>query len=628
MKIKAKLLTLIIVLIALMSISVGIYVSFNITTDKIDAEKSYLQLYRNSLKESHSELFRFLMPNVKLKVQLTEYHKSIDKKTEAFNNLDQIKILPTISSQVDQALGNIKNLNSYQDNGLKKFATTAEDLLGIIKEISGSDTGFILNSNASKFSWLDDRDFQKIEFYVAKVIKEFNAMEVAYQTSVGIIDEQYEVIEKHSEAYQRMGNIILLSIFAIVMILSVIAAILLAGKVTGSVYNLEKSLKIMAAGDLTHKISIKSKDEIGILGEEMDKFQGELKTSLNKIKNFSNKNLEIKNYLINSSTEASSASVEISANISSVDNQIATLNNNILKSTKQINEISAFTNDLNSHISDQMAMVEQSTASITQMIASIGSVSNLTNKNQTIMQKLQETAKEGDNQINETTDIIEEINSSVHNIGAMAEVIQNISDQTNLLAMNAAIEAAHAGDAGKGFAVVADEIRKLSEASALSSKDIAKNLKDIIHKFEKASVSGVQTKEAFGNIYDNIKNVSNSLLEIASSTSELNIGGTQILEAMDNLSDISSSVQDKSSLMKDNAESVKLSMLEVSDISSVVTEAMSEVNVGFSDVKDTISGLERISSEIGDVSRELNNEVEKFRTRDLESEEEEEREEE
>ena len=614
MKIKTKLLALILVMLSSITLATVIYVGFNLSVKQINSEKNYLQLYRNSLNASHSDLFRFLIASNKVVDQAILFDSSLEKKSEAFKELSNIKLLPLLNPEVKDALTNITNLETHQSSGVDKFHNATDDLLSNTEKIIGSNKNFILSADSENFSGFTGRDIIKLKFYINKMKNELNYLEIGFQTSINIIDEQYAIIEKQVNQFEFIGNMITLAIFIIVIIVSLLISSTIAKKISKSVLTIGKSLSVMATGDLTNVISVESKDEIGSLSNNMNSFQNELKDSLNKIKDFSNQNENIKTSLIEAATDASQSSVIISKNINSVDKQIITLNNNILKSSQQINQINGFTSDLNNHISDQMSMVEESTASITEMIASIASVSKLTEKNQIVINNLQETAKDGDNQINETTDIIEDINASVHNIGAMAQVIQDISDQTNLLAMNAAIEAAHAGDAGKGFAVVADEIRKLSEASHISSNDISRNLKEIIKKFEKASISGINTREAFGNIYENIKEVSNSLLEISSSTSELNIGGKQILEAMENLTEISGEVHSKSNSMKNNAESVKVSMEEVSDISTTVTNSMSEVNTRFLQVSDLISGLEKTSNNIGDISRDLNSEVDKFKT--------------
>jgi len=196
----------------------------------------------------------------------------------------------------------------------------------------------------------------------------------------------------------------------------------------------------------------------------------------------------------------------------------------------------------------------------------------------------------------------------------MSDIIKNISDQTNLLAMNAAIEAAHAGDAGKGFAVVADEIRKLAEESALNSRDISSNLDEITQKIITASVSGVSTREAFTEINERIKNVSHALLQVSSSTTELDTGGSQILEAMENLKEISLTVKDKSSDMKDISSNVTELSNNISDISKSVTEAISGVYIGFNDVTNSMVSLNDVSDRVEAVSKEINQEVLKFKT--------------
>ncbi|MGL1891090.1 MAG: methyl-accepting chemotaxis protein [Spirochaetaceae bacterium] len=613
MKIKAKILVLTISALGLMAISMGVYIGFQSNIKTIEKEKEYLQLFKDTLNKEHIELLKYLYDTTEVVAHRDVFDNALIEKREAFAQLKKIKLLPTLDNEIKKALENVANLEGYEEAALSKFNLSIDSLLDVVKDVMGSNKRFVINSLESA-GGLDTKQLSKLRFYSKKAKKELFNLELGLQISVDILREQYGIISQKTAYFERVGNTVTLSLFGILLIFSIIIASISAGKIAKSVRDIGSSLSIMATGDLSNDINVKSSDEIGKLSQDMNVFQTSLNDSLNRIKRYSVRNEDVKENLITTATETSTASVEISANINSVDSQMGTLNNNIINSSKKVAEISSFTNELSNHISDQMAMVEESTASITQMIASISSVSRLTDKNQVVMNNLQETAREGDQQITETTDIIEDINSSIYNINDMAEVIQNISDQTNLLAMNAAIEAAHAGDAGKGFAVVADEIRKLAEASALSSKDISANLKDIISKFEKASESGINTREAFGKIYDNIKGVSESLTAVSSSTSELNLGGKQILEAMDSLSEISSDVQNKSDHMRSSADSVNSSINEVADISTTVKEAMTEVNIGFHEVTESLNGLKSISDQVAVVSREINVELNKFKT--------------
>jgi methyl-accepting chemotaxis protein len=125
----------------------------------------------------------------------------------------------------------------------------------------------------------------------------------------------------------------------------------------------------------------------------------------------------------------------------------------------------------------------------------------------------------------------------------MVNVINGIAGSTNLLSMNAAIEAAHAGDAGRGFAVVADEIRKLADTSGKNAKEIGRQLKEVIAVITSAAEQSGRTRDSFVEIQTEIAGAMDAFQEITNATGELAEGGKQILEALQTLSDMSSRVK-------------------------------------------------------------------------------------
>ncbi len=610
MKIKAKLLTLIFSILTAMIISMGSYIGFQLRITKIENEKKELETISSLMKMEIIELTKFLTDRTPILKQSKELKDIVNLKKTSIFRVKDFKSLPNLSLDVKVALDTIVDLELLQSKAEDKLYTSINALFNTIDSLDSSFA--IQDINRSKTKLLPY--FNELSGLNNTIKKQLGVVILTLESSERAIHDQYIIIDNYAAYFKRIGLFITMGIMLSTLLISVIVSITSASKITKSIKKLESSLSVMATGNLIHNIHVKSSDEIGLLSDKMSTFQSWLSSSLNKIKNSSRINEEVKEELVATTTETSAAAVEISANINSIDSKISMLDNHINQSKQDSVEISEFSSELNEYIFKQITMVKESGDSISNMISSISEISLMTNHNKDILKLLERTVLEGDEKLSETNDIIDDINSSVNEINSMTEIIQNISDQTNLLSMNAAIEAAHAGDAGKGFAVVADEIRKLAVASTQNSKDISSNLKYIITKFENASSAGQNTREAFLKINERIKVISEELNKVSHSTSKLNIDGDQILKTMERLENISSTVQDKSESMNSSAMSINSLISNVSDISNSVTCSISEVNIGFREITDAMSGLKEITDRVEVVSREINDEVNEFQT--------------
>ncbi|MBN2658727.1 MAG: HAMP domain-containing protein [Spirochaetales bacterium] len=368
-------------------------------------------------------------------------------------------------------------------------------------------------------------------------------------------------------------------------------------------------------GDLTQEVDIHSADEVGNLAVSFNRFISQLKSIVINIKNAASTTLKIKDDLGGNMKETVTVLEEISGNMSNMERHISQLDQNISTSVSAVGQIEKNISELNDQMQEQSSMVREASASVTQMISSIENVSKITKIKSRSSEQLLDTSEKGGHQLRRTADIFRsEISANVDKIGEMVTVISAISSKTNLLAMNAAIEAAHAGQSGLGFAVVADEIRKLAEESSRQVKDIKNSIKGIITGIDQTEKSMVETDSAFAVIGTEVKEVVSALSEILSSTEELSIGGQQILEAMTSLNDITVHISSGSEEMMRGASDVNDAMNDVQRISHEVAKGMSEVVANTEGVNRSMSAISLLSEELGASSENLGNEIDRFKT--------------
>ena len=419
------------------------------------------------------------------------------------------------------------------------------------------------------------------------------------------------------EIYSDLNS--LTTLLLITMIISIIAIIIATIYVGVSI---SKPLKIVAAslkdiakggGDLTKEIKVDSKDETLLLAQSFNSFTKNLRLIVTNIKENSVNNDTIGVKLNNSSTHAASASLEITKNVETIGKHIKTLDDNINETTSGIYEISSNITQFKVQIDEQVSAVEESSASIEEMIASLDNVSVITNKKLESTKRLVNTTKDGEKLLVETSASFKEgISDKIDSIKDMIEVISNISERTNLLAMNAAIEAAHAGEAGKGFAVVADEIRKMAEESASSSKSISETITIVINAINSTDSNIDNTSKAFAAIFKEVTEIDVALNEIASNTVELASGGHEILKAVSLLNNTTSNISHGVNEIEVGAGDVTSAMVQVQNISSEVFSGVNEITAGINEVSMSFQEVSDLADDLGKETKKLINEVDMF----------------
>lgn len=409
--------------------------------------------------------------------------------------------------------------------------------------------------------------------------------------------------------------LLILSIISVVFILIVvfIMSSLLVKPISDTTFLLKDISR--GKGDLTQKLSTSSKDEIGQMSKYFNIFTENLSHMINNVKKASESSVNIKQNLSANFEETVSSLSQIDLNLQNVNNKMKEMDEKVNNSSNAVNEVMNGIENLDYQIQEQAGAVEESTASVTEMVASLQSVSEIVARKREAAKELVNTSQLGGEQINLTRTSFEQgISANITEISLMTTVIENIASQTNLLSMNAAIEAAHAGDSGKGFAVVADEIRKLAENSTVNSKKISRVIKTIIGHIEETGNYVNKTSEAFTSIENEVKDLDTALVEILNASQELSAGGEQVLSAMTILTDVSTNVTEKSSGIKENSGIIAESISEVAMISGNVSKAIDEAASGTAEINKNMTTSQDLIVDLGEATDRVNNEVGSFKT--------------
>jgi methyl-accepting chemotaxis protein len=366
-------------------------------------------------------------------------------------------------------------------------------------------------------------------------------------------------------------------------------------------------------GDLTHKIAISSKDEIGDLAHYFNLTLEKIRTLVVTIKSKSANLFDIGNELASNMTQTAAAVNEITANVQSIKGRVINQSASVTQTNATMEQITVNIDKLNGHVENQSASVAKSSSAIEEMLASINSVTATLEKNARNVRELLEASDVGRAGLQDVAADIQEIARESEGLLEINAVMENIASQTNLLSMNAAIEAAHAGEAGKGFAVVADEIRKLAENSSEQSKTISTVLKKIADSINKITTSTNDVLGKFEAIDGGVKTVSEQTENIRNAMEEQSVGSRQILEVISQLNDITRMVKGGSEEMLEGSKEVITEGKNLEMATQEITGGMDEMVIGTEQINSAVNQVNTISDQNKHTIDSLVKEVSRFK---------------
>ncbi|MDR1575309.1 MAG: methyl-accepting chemotaxis protein [Treponema sp.] len=406
-----------------------------------------------------------------------------------------------------------------------------------------------------------------------------------------------------------------LIIAAAAVILTAVIIFLVSGSIAKPIASVALTLKDISEGegDLTKTVDINTKDEVGDLARYFNETLEKIKNLVITIKSQAGALLNIGGDLSSNMTETAAAINQITANIQSIRGRMVNQSASVTETNATMEQITVNINKLNGYVDHQGDSVAQSSSAIEEMLANIQSVTQTLVKNADNVKDLSEASDAGRSGLQEVAADIQEIARESEGLLEINSVMENIASQTNLLSMNAAIEAAHAGEAGKGFAVVADEIRKLAENSGEQSKIISSVLKKIKDSIDKITKSTDSVLKRFEAIDSGVKIVSDQEENIRNAMEEQSVGSKQILEAVGRLNEATRMVKSGSAEMLEGSKQVIQESKNLELATQEITNGMDEMATGADQINVAVSRVNEISGENKGSIDVLVREVSKFK---------------
>jgi len=290
-------------------------------------------------------------------------------------------------------------------------------------------------------------------------------------------------------------------------------------------------------------------------------------------------------------SETASSAEEIEKNTGSIIENISQLMSQYDGSLAALNTIASKMSDLDMVAADQSANITETSAAMEEMVASIKNVSEVIENKMTSVNHLRGAASDGSERIALTISAFKRVTEHLDSVKQMISIISGIASRTNLLAMNAAIEAAHAGDAGRGFAVVADEVRKLAESSAVNARQVGDTIQDLMSAINESGDAISASGESFGTIGDEVDQVGQAMDGVNLSIRELASGSDEILRATASLNELTVNVTTVVQEAREQESAVHVNVENMGSFINSLKQNMSEINGGTGLIRDVSADL-------------------------------------
>ena len=484
------------------------------------------------------------------------------------------------------------SVDSFTEESL---AAAEYDEAGTAKGLTGADFDTYFNTARMVQGLLRDDPRRALDV-MSQVDSTFDQLKERIWVEGSAARAEAAEVESRARKSAAAASLTVVGAFAAVVLVSLILIFLTVRSITVPLKKLEDTLAQAGRGDLRYCSDMDGRDEMGRMGRSVDALvcgiRDLISTVMEKVKD-----LESTGQSLAANMEETGAAVlQINAGIGNTRGQLNQQSESVQEVSAAVEQLARSVDSLSERIEIQSNVIGQSSAATEEIIASVESVARAADSAARASEELSGEGVRGKERIDEAGESVRDIARHSENLTEAVRLISEIASRTNLLAMNAAIEAAHAGDAGRGFAVVADEIRRLAEQSTTQAKDIAGGLGQVSAAIEKVQDASLSAVESFGTVLSKADALGAEIRRINSSMAEQREGGRLVLEDLSRLKDLTREISSGAEEMKSGNRTILAQVERLTAVNSLVIQNNTEITTGTKEINDAIAATMDLAS--------------------------------
>ncbi|MCQ2580081.1 MAG: methyl-accepting chemotaxis protein [Treponemataceae bacterium] len=510
-----------------------------------------------------------------------------------------LKVWKVIAPQLDKVEAALKE---FTDLSFSKLETLSMESNGITQTIMT----------------LDDEDSRKtiMTYMINRITQSTSVLMDSNDTFSKVLAQlSVTLTERNNKMFRTfvIQNIIILLIASIIVF---VIALTVTRRITWRVKALQNASTKLAQKDFTVDISdiTKGKDEISSLATTLSDTIRDLRSFLEVVKDSSYQNVSLGENISMAAHDTASATHEIRSNIESLRKQFDDIELAVVNSVDSLTRMSTAVMGLSKDNNVQTMAIQESDKASSKMALSVEKIRNMAEENCSSAEEMQEAVAYGDQKIEASNTMIREVANQIKGVAEIVDMINSIAEQTNILAMNAAIESAHAGESGKGFTVVAEEIRILAESTGENSKRISDSLFTIISRMREVTDYSESAAQAFADINGKSATIHRSLTQILDNISEVVGEAEKVAAFSQRITTASEKMDIAYENLNTQREAVSQEMEKLENVVAISRNGIDEIKIGAEDIVERMLSVNDMSAKNRTKMTALSDDLSQFRT--------------